>query len=173
MADSFTQIAIHYVFSTKNRQSLITPDIESRIWRFVGGVTKDNGMVPLAIGGMPDHLHALLSLPATLSVSDAIQLVKGKSSFGITADHLIESAFRWQSGYGAFSVSRSRIRQVKAYINNQKEHHRAMSFKEEYLGLLEAHGISYPGLFTKKFSRDQGEVKNAHETHLRALSKHF
>ena len=98
-------------------------------------------MKALAIGGMFDHLHALLSLPATLSFANAVQLIKGGSSKWIH-EELGLKKFSWQDGYGAFSVSQSQLKKTIAYINNQKEHHRKRTFKEEFLELLAKHGVA-------------------------------
>ncbi|MHB2150957.1 IS200/IS605 family transposase [Calditrichota bacterium LG25] len=143
MANSYTQILIHYIFSTKRREKLILPKYEKRIWQFMGGIAKQNGVVPYAIGGIEDHVHLLISLPKTLSVAQAIQLIKGGSSSWIHSTFSELKNFAWQEGYGAFSVSYSKLEKVKTYIENQKEHHRQRSFKEEYLEFLKKYNIPY------------------------------
>ena len=80
MGNTYTSLYIHYIFSTKNRLPLIVPEIQDRLWPYMAGIAKKNNMTALAVGGMPDHIHILLSLPATLSVSKAIQSIKGNSS---------------------------------------------------------------------------------------------
>ena len=143
MANSYTQILIHYIFSTKRREKLIFPKYEKRIWQFMGGISKHNGIVTYAIGGIEDHVHLLISLPKTLSVAKAIQLIKGGSSSWIHTTFTELKNFAWQEGYGAFSVSYSKLEKVKTYIENQKEHHRHRSFKEEYLEFLKRYNIPY------------------------------
>ena len=100
-------------------------------------------MKALAIGGTADHVHALLSLPGMMSFAKAVQLIKGGSSKWIHDTLPRQSKFEWQEGYGAFSVSASQAPKTIAYINNQKEHHRKKTFEEEFLALLEKHGIEY------------------------------
>jgi putative transposase len=99
-------------------------------------------MKALAIGGTEDHVHAWLSLPGMMSFAKAVQLIKGGSSKWVH-DTFPDEKFQWQEGYGAFSVSASQVSKTIAYINNQKEHHRKRSFKEEFLELLNKHGIEY------------------------------
>jgi len=100
-------------------------------------------MKALAIGGTEDHVHALLSLPGMMSFAKAVQLIKGGSSKWVHDTFPEQQKFQWQEGYGAFSVSSSQVPKTIAYINNQKEHHRGKSFKEEFLELLNRHGIEY------------------------------
>jgi putative transposase len=109
----------------------------------MGGIARENGMKALAIGGTQDHVHTLLSLPATISVAKAIQLIKGGSSKWIHDQLPKYRKFEWQDGYGAFSVSASQIETVVRYIDEQKEHHRKRTFEEEFLEFLDKHGVEY------------------------------
>jgi len=143
MAHSYTQILIHYIFSTKHREKLIYPKYEKRIWQFMGGIAKQNGMVLYAIGGIEDHVHLLISLPKTLSVAKAIQLIKGGSSNWIHSTFTELKNFAWQEGYGAFRISYSNLEKVKNYIEYQKEHHRHRTFQEEYLEFLKKYNVPY------------------------------
>jgi len=143
MAHTYINILIHYVFSTKNRVGFITPELEIRLYSYIGGIARENNMKLVAIGGIANHIHLLLSLPATLSISKAIQLIKGGSSLWIHNTFPDLKNFQWQSGYGAFSVSRSHVNDTIKYINNQKEHHKKMTFKEEYIAFLKKHNIEY------------------------------
>ncbi len=143
MAHSYVSLKIHYIFSTKNRQKIITPELEQRLWPYMGGIARENKMIALAIGGIEDHVHLLLALPSTLSVAKAIQLIKGGSSKWVSETFPAHRDFEWQEGYGAFSISISHIDDTIAYINNQKDHHRKQSFEEEYLAILRKHGIEY------------------------------
>jgi REP element-mobilizing transposase RayT len=134
---------MHCTFSTKDRRPIIDSELESRLWPYIGGIARENRMKALAIGGIEDHLHALLSLPGMMSFSKAVQLIKGGSSKWVHDTFPLQKDFEWQEGYGAFSVSAPRVPKTIAYINNQKEHHRKKSFKEEFLELLEKHGVAY------------------------------
>ena len=143
MAHSYISIYVHYIFSTKNRQKIIMPELEERLWPYMGGIARENKMKALAIGGVEDHAHVFLSLPSTLSISKAIQLVKGGSSMWVSKTFPEFKDFQWQEGYGAFSISLSHIDRTVNYIKNQKEHHKKATFQEEYLAILKKHGIEY------------------------------
>jgi len=144
MPNTYCSLNVHYVFSTKNREPWITRDLENRLWPFMGGIAKQNRMKALAVGGTSDHVHRLVSLPATVSVSKGVQLVKGPSSKWVHENFRgTHRGFSWQEGYGAFTVSVSRVPGTIAYIQGQKEHHRKKTFKEEYLAFLDRHGIDY------------------------------
>jgi REP element-mobilizing transposase RayT len=134
---------MHCTFSTKDRYPIIDPELEIRLWPYIGGIARENHMKALAIGGTHDHIHALLSLPATMSFAKAVQLIKGGSSKWVHDTFAKYRKFAWQDGYGAFSVSPSQLTRTIAYINNQKEHHRKRSFEEEFIQLLDKHGIAY------------------------------
>ncbi len=143
MANTFTSLHYHIVFSTKHREPWIRRDFEPRLWAYLAGVANHNDLKPLAIGGMEDHLHLLLGLPATVCVSEAVKRLKGGSSGWIKENLPGCLGFAWQDGYGAFSVSKSQIHEVDAYIRDQREHHRVRSFQEEYRAFLDKHGIRY------------------------------
>ncbi len=141
MANTYVCLNIHCVFSTKNREPVIDQQIKDRLWAFLGGIAKRNKMKAICIGGTNNHVHALLSVPATISVAKAVQLLKGGSSKWVHEEFPHQSKFSWQEGYGAFSVSVSQLNEIIAYIHNQEEHHQKRTFKEEYLAFLEKHGI--------------------------------
>jgi putative transposase len=143
MANTYASLHYHIIFSTKNREPWIFPDIEQRIWRFMGGIARKHRMTALQIGGIEDHIHALVTAPPTLAPCQIAQLLKGESSKWIHGQFHKLKGFAWQDGYGAFSVSRSKIPEVRAYIQNQREHHRKRTFQEEYLEFLQANGIDY------------------------------
>jgi putative transposase len=143
MSRTYTCLHYHCVFSTKNRQKVLCPEIESRVWSYLGGIARENKMLPLRIGGFDDHLHLLLSIPPVLSISKALQLIKGGASIWIKGTFPELRGFSWQDGYGAFTVSKSQLPEIDRYIQNQREHHRTKSFQEEYLAFLERHGIEY------------------------------
>ena len=143
MAHSYVSILIHYIFSTKNREKIILPEIQDRLWAYMGGIARENNMKALAVGGIEDHAHSFLSLPSTITISKAIQLIKGGSSKWIHDTFPSLKDFAWQVGYGAFSVGISHVDDTINYIKNQKEHHRHKTFQEEYLVFLTKHEIEY------------------------------
>jgi putative transposase len=143
MPHSYVSSYVHCVFSTKGRLPLITPELQLRLWPYIGGIARENGMKALAIGGIEDHVHALLSLPATVSFAKAVQLIKGGSSRWLHEAIPQSRTFAWQEGYAAFSVSTSQLDATVLYINRQKDHHRKRSFQEEFLALLDKHNIEY------------------------------
>jgi REP element-mobilizing transposase RayT len=138
---SFNSCLMHCVFSTKERRPWLTPVIRERLWPYLGGIARENGMKALAIGSVSDHVHALLSLPAMLSVSKAMQLLKGNSSKWLreTFPDLRLQSFAWQEGFGAFSIGISGADDTIRYIQTQQEHHRIKSFREELEIFLKKH----------------------------------
>ena len=143
MSHSYVSNLMHCVFSTKERLPLITPELEPRLWPYLGGIARENKMKAIAIGGTTDHVHGLLSLPATMSFAKAVQLIKGGSSKWVHDSFRDHRRFAWQEGYGAFSVSSSQVNKTIAYINRQKEHHRKRTFEDEFINLLDKHGVEY------------------------------
>ncbi|MDM8522294.1 IS200/IS605 family transposase [Desulfococcaceae bacterium HSG8] len=143
MANSYISLYVHYVFSTKNRDPLIRPEIQDRLWAYMGGIAKENNMKAISAGGTNDHAHLLISLPATITISKAIQIFKGGSSRWVHETFADMKHFSWQEGYGAFSVNISIVKDTIRYIERQAEHHRHKSFQEEYLGFLKKHGMEY------------------------------
>jgi REP element-mobilizing transposase RayT len=143
MAHSFTSSLYHCTFSTKGRRRLITPELQDRLWPFMGGIARDNRMKALVIGGVEDHVHLLLSLPSTMAIAKAIQLIKGGSSKWVHDSFPQHRDFTWQEGYGAFSIGISQVESTIRYILSQAEHHRRKTFQEEFLAFLKKHGIEY------------------------------
>ena len=140
---SYVSSYFHCIFSTKERNRLITPELRERLWPFMGGIARQNKMKAVEIGGVEDHVHLLLSLPSTLPISKALQLIKGGSSKWIYETFPEHRLFAWQEEYGAFSVSVSQLDKTIAYIKGQEEHHRRLTFQEEFLALLKRHHIEY------------------------------
>src|SRR6266481_7040194 len=137
---AYLSLNYHIVFATKDRRMLIPEDLQPRLWAYMGGIAKTNGFKTLSIGGMEDHAHLLLSIPATIPVFKAVQLVKAGSSKWLRHS-LGKRLFTWQESYGAFTVGISQIEATKRYIANQKEHHRGRDFKSEWKMILERHGL--------------------------------
>jgi REP element-mobilizing transposase RayT len=140
---SYVSSYFHCVFSTKERRSSIKSELRDRLWPFLGGIARQNKMKALEIDGVEDHIHILLSLPSTIAVAKAMQLLKGGSSKWIHETFPEQRLFAWQEEYGAFSVSVSQLDKTIAYIRSQPAHHRKMTFQEEFLALLNKHHIEY------------------------------
>jgi REP element-mobilizing transposase RayT len=143
MANTYTSLLYHLVFSTKRREPWIGRQAEPRLWSYLGGIARENKIKPILVGGRPDHVHMAVSIPAALPVSKAVQFIKGGSSAWIKDALPGMKGFAWQDGYGAFTVSRSNLDEVVKYIGNQKEHHRQKSFQEEFLTFLKRHDVDY------------------------------
>ena len=143
MPQSYTCLHYHFVFSTKNRAPLITPEIEPRLWEYLGGTIKGLKGIPIQIGGTADHVHLLVTLRQDREISAVLRDIKAASSGWVHDTFPSAASFAWQSGYGAFTVSHSAIEAVKEYIANQKEHHKKMTYQDEFRALLKKHGIQF------------------------------
>jgi REP element-mobilizing transposase RayT len=143
MGHSFTSSLYHCVFSTKERRRCITSELQTRLWPFLGGIGRENRIKALAVGGVEDHIHVLLSLPSTASIAKAIQLLKAGASLWVHETFPEHRGFAWQEGYGAFSLGISQVESTRAYIESQAEHHRKKTFQEEFLEFLKRHGMDY------------------------------
>ena len=143
MANTYTSLHYHIVFSTKDRERWITVDIEMQVWGYLAGVASQHGMMALKIGGLEDHLHLVLALPPTFTVSKAVQLLKGASSRWIHLTFPELEAFRWQDGYGAFTVNTSSLPTTISYLARQRERHESRTYQEELRALLKLHDIAF------------------------------
>jgi REP element-mobilizing transposase RayT len=143
MPNTYTQIHIQFVFAVKYRQALIQKDWKDSLHKYITGIFQKNGHKMICINSMPDHIHILAGMRTHQSFSSIIQNVKTESSKWIREQHLVKSPFAWQSGFGAFSYSRSQLPNIIAYIENQEEHHRAKSFRKEYIDLLDEFKMEY------------------------------
>ena len=143
MANSYTSIFIHVIFSTHNRERVLISSIQKDLWVYMGGIARENKIKGISIGGTLDHVHNLISIPATMPVAKAVQLIKSGSSKWLHETYMPLRNFSWQEGYGAFSVGASQLDGVISYIENQKEHHRIKTFQEEYIGFLKQYNIQY------------------------------
>lgn len=142
MSHTYTSSLFHCVFSSKERRPTIRPDFQEDLWAYLGGIARSNGSKALAVGGVEDHVHVLISLPADLTLAHAMQLLKGGSSRWVH-ERIGRRDFQWQRGYGGFSVGISQVSATIAYISSQSEHHRRKTFQEEFLEILSRHGIEY------------------------------
>jgi REP element-mobilizing transposase RayT len=143
MPQSFDALYVHLVFSTKSRERWTTAELRERLFPYMTSILDNHGVSLLAVGGVEDHVHLLLSLGRNHTVAEAARLVKCNSSKWIHETFGDLSHFSWQTGYGAFSVSHSQVQAVRRYIENQEEHHKTLSFQEEFLLFLKRHNISY------------------------------
>jgi REP element-mobilizing transposase RayT len=143
MPGTFSNLLLHIVFSTKHREPLITPDIEPRLHKFIGGIVRDERGKLMEIGGVADHVHLLVSWRTDETIASLVRNVKARSSAWVQKTFADHRAFAWQEGYGVFTVSHSQMATVARYIRSQPEHHRRTSFKEEFLKLLKRHDIEY------------------------------
>jgi REP element-mobilizing transposase RayT len=143
MAHTYTRLLSHVIFSTRDREPCLTDELRPRLWPYMGGIIRELNGTAIIITGVADHIHLLLALNPTTAPSDVMRILKSNSSKWIheTFPHL--KSFAWQTGYGAFSVSESNVAAVERYIANQEEHHRSMTFQEEFVAFLKRHGISY------------------------------
>jgi len=142
MASSFTQIYIHAVFAVKFRAALIMPAWEAEMYRIMGGKLRELGHSPIALNGVEDHVHLLWRHNRTKTVSYTLQKVKGGTSHWINEELQLPEKFRFQHGYGAFTVSPDRVPKVEGYVWNQKNHHKNIDLCTEYDGLLIASGLT-------------------------------
>jgi putative transposase len=143
MANTYTSLHYHFTFSTKNRKPWITTEIENRVWAYIGGIARAHRMSALQVGGVDDHIHAVVMAPSTLSPSQIAQYLKGDSAKWIHKEFPKLRLFQRQDGYGGFTVSKSQLRDVIRYVKDQRKHHRKKTFQQEYLELLEKHDVDY------------------------------
>ncbi len=143
MANTYTQIHIQAVFAVKNRASLIGNSWKEDLYKYISGIVSGNNHKPIAINGMPDHIHIFFGLRPSQSLSDLMQDIKGNSSKWINNKGFVNGAFSWQEGYGAFSYRKSDVNQIVQYIANQEAHHRYKPFTEEYIDLLREFDVDY------------------------------
>ena len=143
MSNNFHQIYIQAVFAVKYRQALITNECKTKIFGVIGNLINETGCKTIIVNGVEDHVHCLIGLRPTVSVSELMKVVKGKSSKYINDHQLTKYKFEWQEGYGVFSYSQSHIDAVYKYIANQEEHHKKQNFKDEYLSFLDKFNIKF------------------------------
>jgi putative transposase len=143
MSQTLTSLLVHLIFSTKNRISIITPDVEPDLLAYMGGILKNYESRLLAAGGTSDHVHLLVSQSKNIALSALMKELKRSSSAWIKTAGKRFRDFHWQDGYGAFSIGQRDMQELKRYIANQKEHHRKQTFQEELIQFLEEYGIEY------------------------------
>jgi putative transposase len=143
MPHSFAYLLVHVIFSTKNRAPDLSPELTTRLFPYMGGIVRECKGTALIVNGPADHVHLLLSIPATTSVADMLRVLKANSSRWVHEQFPDLRNFAWQAGYGGFTVSGSRLNDVRNYIATQEAHHRKVSFQEEFLTFLKKHGMEF------------------------------
>lgn len=150
MPNTYTQIILQFVIVVKYRAAIIDESWEDELYKYITGIVQNNNHKMLCINGMPDHIHILVGFHTTQSISDFMRDVKANSSKWINENKLTKKKFEWQTGYGAFSYSKSHMKNVVNYINNQKQHHHKQTFLEEYKDFLEKFEVDYNFEFSFK-----------------------
>jgi len=148
---TYTQLYIQLVFAVKNRNAVLYKDIRNRIFEYMGGIITEMKHKSIIVNGVCDHVHILIGLNPSVSISDTVHDIKRGSSLFINKENLCKYKFAWQEGYGAFSYSRSQLNRVYNYILNQEKHHEISTFKDEYIQFLEKYEIIYKKQFLFEF----------------------
>uniref|UniRef100_UPI004047D5A8 IS200/IS605 family transposase n=2 Tax=Roseivirga sp. TaxID=1964215 RepID=UPI004047D5A8 len=143
MPGTFSQLYIQVVFAVNGRESLINASWEEDLYKYITGIITNKEQKLLAINGMPDHVHILMGMRPSCRLSDLVREIKKASNEFINQKKFVKGKFSWQEGYGAFSYSHSALDNVIAYVQNQKEHHRKRTFKEEYKEFLTKYQIEH------------------------------
>ena len=151
MANTYSQLNIHCVVAVKGRENILTAHYRDSLHSYMYGILKNDNTFPLAVNGWKDHVHVFFELSVTVCVSDLMRMLKATSSKWINDNKFVKGKFSWQEGYGAFSYSRSQRNSVIQYIMNQEEHHKNVTFREEYLDLLKQFGIAYENQYLFEF----------------------
>ena len=143
MANTYTQLYIHVVFDVRGRANLVSPSWKDEMYQYISGIIANNNQKLMIINGMPDHLHILLGIRPDCNLSDLVRDIKANSSKWINQNRFIIGNFRWQTGFGAFTVSSSQVKRVINYILTQEEHHKKKTFRDEYIKFLEECEIEF------------------------------
>jgi len=143
MSHSYSSNRVHLIFSTKNREKRISEELQPKLWPYMAGIARNHSFEAIKIGGVEDHAHVLLLLPATMPLAKTVQILKACSSKWLNDTSAAGKDFAWQEGYGAFSVSASQSGDVARYIENQPAHHAKRSYEDEFVELLRKYGVEY------------------------------
>ena len=157
MANTYTQIYIHIVFSVHGRKSLIKTEWKERLHKYLTGIVKNEKQKLIVINSMPDHIHLLIGMKPDIALSDLIRDIKSNSSKFINEQRLTRGRFNWQEGFGAFSNSHSQLDTVIRYIQNQERHHAKKTFRQEYLEMLKKFAIDYHDKYVFEWIDDANE----------------
>jgi REP element-mobilizing transposase RayT len=151
MANTYTQMNVHAVFSVWGRENLLSDKFRPELFKYISGILRNSKQFPLAVNGYKDHVHMFFELHPTTSVSEVMQIVKTNSSKWLNDNNFFTGKFNWQSGYGAFTYMRSQRNDVITYILNQEKHHAKRSFKDEYIDMLHKFEIDYKDAYLFEF----------------------
>lgn len=151
MANSYTQITMHCIFVVKYRQNLLVKPWRDDVHKYISGILSNLNCTPLAVNGWLDHVHCIFGMPPTQCVSDVMEVVKSNSSKWINQQHFLPGKFQWQSGYAAFSMSKSHRERGIRYVMNQEAHHRKRTFKEEYEHLLNYNEVDWDSRYVFEY----------------------
>ncbi len=151
MPNTYTQLYIQFVFAVKHRQALINTSWKNGLFKYITGIVQNKGSKMLAINGMADHIHVFIGYKPSISIPDLVKDIKLATNDWINKNHLTNQKFAWQEGYGAFSYSRTQIKNVCDYIENQEQHHSKQTFKEEYVSFLKNFEIEYDDKYLFEF----------------------
>jgi len=151
MANTFSQIYIQTVFAVNGRLSLIHSEFKEELYRYIAGIVRNQGQKLISINGMPDHVHILIGLKPAMALADLVREVKADSTNFINKNKWVHGRFSWQEGYGAFSYGHSQLDTIIRYIQNQEQHHKSSSFKNEYLTLLRKFDIAFQEKYVFEF----------------------
>lgn len=143
MPNTYTQIHIQFVFAVKYRNGAINASWKDELYMYITGIVQHHNHKLIVINGMSDHIHILIGMRPSQSVSDLMQDIKASSSKWINGKNFLKSRFEWQEGYGAFSYGASQVNDVIQYINNQERHHAKKTFREEYIDFLKKFNVEY------------------------------
>jgi len=148
---TFTQMYVQLVFAVAKKEAVLSKQIRPRVFMYVSGIIKGLKHKSLIVNGVPDHIHILLGLNPSVSVSDTVHGIKRGSSIFINDNKLVQGRFSWQEGYGGFTYSRSQVEEIYKYIENQETHHAKRSFREEYMSILDKNDVDYDQRFLFEF----------------------
>jgi putative transposase len=158
MPNTFTQLYIQFVFAVKHREALIHKSFKEDLYKYITGIVQNKGSKMLSINGMADHIHIFIGYEPKTAIPDLVKDIKLASNEWINSWKLTKGRFGWQEGYGAFSYSRSQIKDVCLYIQNQEDHHRHKSFREEYISFLQTLEIDFEEKYLFEFFEDLGST---------------
>ncbi|RLD27488.1 MAG: IS200/IS605 family transposase [Bacteroidetes bacterium] len=154
MANTYTQMYVHLVFSPKRREALIKRDWKDELEKYITGIVQNHKHKMLAIGAMPDHIHLFIGYNVNHLIPDLVEEIKTSSNAWVKKNNLSKFRFDWQKGYGAFSHSRSQLDTVVKYVLNQEDHHKRKTFREEYLDILRKNEIEFKNEYVFEFFDD-------------------
>jgi REP element-mobilizing transposase RayT len=150
VSQSLSKLYVHIIFHVKQEAILIRPEDENELYAYIGGIIKQLSSFPIKINGMGNHIHILSTLSKNISLADFIEEIKKSSSRWIKTKGEHYQNFAWQGGYAGYSVSQSKVATVEKYIEKQKEHHKVVSFREEYLRFLNEYGVDFNEIYLWK-----------------------